>query len=244
VLERLLARWTLRTANSSAVAENVACQFRIPRNEIVIVPNAVEIPERDVEADRQAVRAELGLSPNQTIVLMVGRQTPAKNYPMFYRVCRRVTEHRPDVLFVCAGHGELASELQRLRDEMSLGQTIRILGLRHDIPRLMAAADVFCLTSNWEGFPNAVLEAMASGLPVLVTRFAGVEHLIQERTGVLVDLDDDRQMARTLGELLDDADKRAQLGREARQHVQQQFSWSRLISTMSAIYTRIVDIAN
>jgi len=237
LLEKLVGAGTIRTANSSAVADYVVDQLGIPRSKFRVVHNAVQIPNRDRAADRREVRREFGIEQGQPIVLMVGRQTPAKNYPMLFRAAQRIVSRRPEVTFLCAGHGELEDELSLLREQLGLGAHLRMLGLRHDVPRLMSAADIFCLTSNWEGFPNAVLEAMASGLPVIVTRFDAADEIIREgQTGLKVDLDNDAQLAEAIDSLLEDPARRGELGSQARQCVQEKFSWEKLVSVMTDLY--------
>ena len=168
-----------------------------------VLYNAVDPPNRNVQADRAEVRRELGLGPEQKLVLMVGRLTEAKDHPTLFCAAQRVLAIDPPVTFLCAGHGELEAALRRELAERKLTDRVRLLGLRRDVPRLLSAADVFCLTSRFEGFPNAVAEAMAAGLPVVCTRFEGVEEVVQDgRTGLLVGVGDDEALARRVGELL------------------------------------------
>ncbi len=239
LLEVFLGGRTIRTANTAAVADWLTQTLKIRRDAIRVIHNAVELPPVDRAAARTDVRAELGVLPETPIVLTVGRQTAAKNYPMFYRVARRVARQRPDVVFVSAGHGEEEPHLRDLHRQMGLGRTVRMLGLRHDVARLMAGADVFCLCSRWEGFPNVLVEAMASGLPVVSTAFPGVKEVLEDegnRLGVLVDIDGDEEMAARIVELLADSTRRDALGRAGRESVQRRFSWPRLVTQMEQLY--------
>jgi glycosyltransferase involved in cell wall biosynthesis len=156
---------------------------------------------------------------------------------MFFRAAQHLASRRPEVVFLCAGHGELEDELRLLHEQLGLGDHLRMLGLRRDVPRLMSAADIFCLTSDWEGFPNAVLEAMASGLPTVVTRFSSADEIIHDGwNGLKVDLDNDGQLAEAIESLLDDPTRRDELGSQARQYAQAEFSWEKLVSVMSELY--------
>ena len=138
------------------------------------------MPVRDRGADRADVKREFGMTPDQPILLAIGRQTAAKNYPMLYRAARRVLETRDDVRFLCAGHGEEQPNLKAMHEELGLGDRLRMLGLRCDVPRLLAAADVFCLPSRWEGMPNSLIEAMAAGLPAITARVPGIEEVVED----------------------------------------------------------------
>ncbi|MCX5685570.1 MAG: glycosyltransferase [Planctomycetota bacterium] len=240
--EFALNRRTLRTANSEAVARYVHGVLKVPLSRIVVIPNGVEVPPLDRQEARDTVRREFGLLPDQLLVLAVGRQTWAKNYPMLFRAARKTVARRSDTVFLCAGHGELEETLQQLHREMGLGASLRMLGLRHDVPRLMAAADVFCTSSRTEGCPNAVLEAMASGLPVVAARFeAACEIVADGRTGFLVGLNDDEAMADRLLDLLGDPALRARMGRAALDEVRDRFSFEKLVQRMSRLYTDFLD---
>jgi glycosyltransferase involved in cell wall biosynthesis len=242
LVEFALGRRILRTANSEAVAQYVHGALKIPRSRIVVIPNGVEVPPLDRKEARDTVRREFGLLPDQLLVLAVGRQTWAKNYPMLFRAARKTVARRSDVVFLCAGGGELAETLQQLHREMGLGASLLMLGLRHDVPRLLAAADVFCTSSQVEGCPNAVLEAMATGLPAVAARFDAAREVVADgRTGFLVDLNDDEAMAGRLLDLLGDPALRARMGQAALGEVQDRFSYEKLVQSMSQLYMGFLD---
>jgi glycosyltransferase involved in cell wall biosynthesis len=109
------------------------------------------------------------------------------------------------------------------------------------VHRWLLAADVFCLTSNNEGFPNVVLEAMAAGLPVVCTSFTSAREIIPDASlGILTPVGDDLEMARQISLLLDDQGRRMELGRSARQWVGDRFGWSKLVSQMESLYEELV----
>ena len=239
--ERLL-RCTTWTTNSQACAQRVREFLAVPPQRVKVLYNAVELPSRNVQEDRIEVRRELGLDPEQRLVLMVGRLTVAKDYPTLFRAAQRVSASDPRVTFLCAGHGELEAALRKELAERKLTDQVRMLGLRQDIPRLLSAADVFCLSSRFEGFPNAVAEAMAAGLPVVCARFGGVEEVIRDgSTGLLTGVGDDQDMAARVRELLDDAGARERLGRAAREWVRENLSWDRLLRQMDDLYRQVLE---
>ncbi len=239
LFEYVFGRRTLWTANTSAVADALVRFAGCSRSRIRVLHNAVEVPALDRAAARRSVRDELGLAPDAPLVLAVGRLHEAKNYPMFLRVARRVAARRPDAVFAVAGDGPLADELRALHAEMKLGDSLRMLGLRSDVPLLMAAADVFCLCSRWEGFPNVLVEAMASRLPAVTTSFAGVREIVDDgpdRIARAVDIDDDEAMAGHVAELLADPVAGAALADAACVSVRYRFSWDRLIRDLERLY--------
>src|SRR5206468_35244 len=147
--------------------------------------------EYAVPGDRTALLRLHGCPIDARVVLSVGRLTAAKNYEMLFRIAERCRGANQAHFFI-AGHGELEQELKTMAARMSVLDRVHFLGLRRDVPALLASADVFCYTSRFEGFPNALLEAMAAGLPIFTTRFTGVEEIIEDgATGLIVPQDDD-----------------------------------------------------
>ena len=108
------------------------------------------------------------------------------------------------------------------------------------MPRLLAAADVFCFTSLSEGFPNAVLEAMSTGLPVVCTSFPSMAELMSDsEQAILVPLDDDAAMAREILTLLDDPDRGRRMGASAQAYVRSRYTWDRTVANMEAVYDEL-----
>jgi len=236
--ERWLGPHTVWVANSGAVAQRLAHTLPLREEAIRVIPNAVEPSREDRPACRASVRREFGFAPDQPLVVSVGRLVDVKNYPMLFRAAKSVLAQRPDVRFLVAGHGPMESDLARLRDEMALGDSLRLLGLRNDVPRLLAAADVFCSSSRVEGCPNAILEAMTSGLPVVAARFAGADEVINDgKTGFLTPLDDDQALVTGLLDLLNDPARRTATGQAAQDSMQDRFSYERLVRDMERLYS-------
>jgi glycosyltransferase involved in cell wall biosynthesis len=136
--------------------------------------------------DRRAVRAELGLREDQLLVGMVARLHPMKDYPCMAAAARYVVERLPQVRFLWVGQGvERDPELSGLVAALGLQDKLVRWEARSDVPRLLAAMDVFCLSSRNEGFPNVVGEAMASGLPCVVTAAGDTEYLLGDSEWVV-----------------------------------------------------------
>ncbi|MHC4443326.1 MAG: glycosyltransferase [Planctomycetota bacterium] len=241
VYERLLINKTLRLANSKAVAESLEYYYGVPVERTKIIYNAVELAPCDRKAARSEIRQELGLPENQKLVLMVARLWPQKNWPMFVRSGAQVCKQRSDVTFIGAGYGPMQDKLETLIDELGMKERVRLVGLRNDIHRWYAAADVFCLTSDYEGFPNVVLEAMHTGLPVVCTSFNGADEVINHpHVGKIVPLDDHNAMAQQINMLLDDSARCQSLGNNAKSRAQRHFSWDVLVHTMESLYEGLI----
>jgi glycosyltransferase involved in cell wall biosynthesis len=235
--ERLLAKHSKLLVNSYSVARSMAQQYGLPLNSIDVAYNAVELPACDPVQSRLSVREELGLPVDSKVILMVARLDPQKNWPMFFRVARRICDVRNDAYFVGIGTGTLLSEFQDMIRKEGLEDRVHLLGTRLDVPRWLAAADLFCFTSDFEGFPNAVLEAMMAGAPVLCTRFdSAAELLTDPALGCLVPKDDDQAMAEQAIKLLDDLPRRMAIGAAAQATVQERYDWNTLLRTMEQFY--------
>jgi glycosyltransferase involved in cell wall biosynthesis len=179
-----------------------------PADRIVVVANGVEA--HTVCGSRLEVRRELGIPDSAVVALLAARLRPEKRVPDFVRAVVRARETHPELIGLIAGDGpdRPAVEAARERD------AVRLLGHRDDIPRLLEAADIFVLASEYEAVPMAILEAMAAGLPVVATTVGGVPEIIEHgSTGLLVAPRDPEAMAVSLAELAAGHGLRAAMGR-------------------------------
>ncbi len=156
---------------------------------------------------------------------------------MFLRAARRCGERRSDVTFVALGHLLRPAEMDALVDSIGARPFARIVEQREDVGRWLAAADIFCLTSDREGLPNVVLEAMAAGLPVICTDFGSARELLSDPSlGVILPRNDDAALAETVLALLDDPVRCRRFGEAARAHARTEFSWEKLVREMESLY--------
>ncbi len=175
-LERLTAHIDrMHVVNSRAIAGHVRRAFRLPARKIAIVPPSVEpVPGRPT---RQAARAALNIPDHEFAVLWIGRIDPVKRLEIVVR-CAEILSDVPS-RFLIAGDGPARDDLERTVRISSAARRIHLLGWRGDAPRLMAAADAFVFPSLTEGMPNAVLEALAAGLPVVASSIAPLQELAE-----------------------------------------------------------------
>jgi len=226
--------------NSTATAEAVARVIGAPPGRTTVVWNGIDLRERPSPVPREALLQRYGCPSGTRVVLTVGRLTAIKNYPMLLRVAARCRGRLP-VHFFVAGHGELETDLKNRARELNVADTVHFLGLRRDVPGLLGAADLFCYTSRYEGFPNALLEAMAAARPIVTARFAGVEDLIAPGlTARVVDPDDDEAAFEAVRTLLEDPAAAAGLGAAARRTVEERFTMERMVEATLGYYDRIM----
>jgi glycosyltransferase involved in cell wall biosynthesis len=200
-----------------------------PRDRLRTVVNAVTRPPQH---DRDDVRRRLGIPLDAPVVLNVARLVEQKRHDVLLEAWEHVPA--PAVLLV-AGDGPLRSTLRE-------SERVRILGDRDDVDRLLAAADVFTLSSDWEGLPMALLEAMSCGLPVVATAVDGVVRACAD-AGVLVPRRDPAALGEALRALCEDAARRRALGDAARRRVEEHYSPAALAAGYKALYAELGTVA-
>ncbi|WP_035812764.1 glycosyltransferase family 4 protein [Jiangella gansuensis] len=207
-LERLAAR---RSDVTLGVSSDLVARAReLGAPDVRLAPVAaprVSEPTRD----RDAVRASLG-AVDRPLLLAVNRLAEQKGLDTLLAAAERWRLRDPQPLVVVAGHGPEHARLQQVIDRDGL--PVRLLGQRTDVPDLLAAADLYVLTSVWEGRPLVIQEAMQVGLPVVTTAAGGVPELVGDGAEV-VPVGDVAAVADTVSALLDDAGRRAELGKRA-----------------------------
>ncbi|GMU23182.1 MAG: glycosyl transferase [Phycisphaerae bacterium] len=239
-VERLTQHRVQHLGNSRACAAAVAEVVKVPLAKFAVVYNGVAIPDPVSGAARARLRQEFGIPEGHQMVVTVGRLSPQKNYPMLLRVAQRA-RGRLAVRFVIAGHGELEPELRSLAAELGVADLVHFAGLRHDVPAIFGSGDVFCYTTSFEGFPNVLLEAMAGGLPIVTTGFAGADELIEDGlNGRIVPLDDDAAAFAALQQICEDGDLATRLGQNARATVAERFSMEQMVANTLKIYQKML----
>lgn len=162
---RLLARVSTRRV---ACGEAAAAYLFPSRKDVVLIPNAVDI-DRFANASGAAVRAELGIRDGQLVIIQVGRFMPVKNHLRSLAIAQTLCQTQVDFQLLLVGTGSEQDRIAGLVRGCGLEGCVRLLGLRSDIPELMAAADVMLMPSLHEGFPVVLVEAQAAGLPSVVS---------------------------------------------------------------------------
>jgi glycosyltransferase involved in cell wall biosynthesis len=190
-------------ALSRAMADGIA-ELGVPSERIIVQYNGVNHDQFYVR-DRARARGELGLPPDSPVVVYVGNLEHVKAPDVLIRAFSRLLEVTADEpLLVMVGAGSLLPSLTRIIREKGLVERVRLVGRKpHDaIPVWLAAADLLCVPSRMEGCPNVVIEAFASGRPVVATSVGGLPELVHEARGILVPRDDPDRLAVALAQAL------------------------------------------
>lgn len=170
----------------------------------------------------------------------VGRLSREKGADVFLRAAARVVMEVPEARFVVVGDGPDREALEALIGELHIRENVSMLGRRDDIPSVLASVDVMVSSSRQEGLPMAILEGMASGLPLIATAVGDVPTVVRdERTGVLVPAEDVGALSGAMVGLLRDPERRKRLGTAARRLIEDEFSAER----MTAEYVRVYEEA-
>ena len=199
----------------AGVADDLAANYGVPRSKIHVLHNPVDLDAIAREAS-EPIAGEV--SGDRPVVAAAGRLAGVKNYPLLIAAIAELQAKTPVHVWIL-GEGPERARLETLARERGVGARVRFLGFQQNPWRYIARADVFALTSTYEGFGNVLIEAMACGTPVVATRSPGTVEIIADgETGALVD-HDARSIADAIGALLSDRAKRdAQVAR-ARQSV-------------------------
>lgn len=253
-MQKRVQRWACSLADRILVNAYAIRDWLIadgyPAEKIHVIRNGAHVPRLDVAAERKRIRSELGIPASAKVAIMVSRLNPKKGVEDFIDTLPRVLAQLPDAWLVIAGNVVLASpghedaylkELAERARRLGAPERILFTGLRRDVPSLLACADVSVLPSYSEGLPNSVIEAMASGLPVVATRVGGVPELVRPRhTGFLVPPGDVDSLAEALVTVLANPFLGKRLGEAGRVQIQSEFSFEKMFRETVALYARVL----
>lgn len=221
------------------VADYFVRTIGIPEKRVMIVPNGVDIAAFD--CDREAARAELGLSPHDVVIGTVGRLEPEKDQATLLEAFRQVKGGNRPIRLLIVGDGRMAGELKSQAERIGVSDRTLFLGYRRDIPKLLAAMDVFVLSSIREGLPISLIEAMAARRPVVASDIGSIKDLVQDgRNGVLVPSGDAVSFGKVLQRLIENRELREGLGEGGHRTVEASFSLSTMIRTYEDLYCSVL----
>ena len=235
-LERLIAKRAHRVACvSHSVARFVHRRAGIPMEKLVVIPNGFD-PDQ-YPARQPADLTSLGIPAERPVILYVGRLERQKGVDWLLRLAPEIFGRAPNHQLLLVGEGSQRHALVRQAEALGIAGHVHFAGRRSDIPEIMRAAKLLVLPSRWEGMPNVVLEAMATGLPVLATRAAGVEELLgPDATMQVVDFGDDSSFVHRAATLLLHTTLASSLGRRNQERATSCFSLRDMIARYENLY--------
>ena len=215
----------------------------IPNNKITIIRNCVDFQRYKRNIDRQKAREVIGFTEENMIGVVVATFKKQKGHRFLVEAVSSLVQKYPEFRVLFVGDGELRSEMENLVDELGLKGVIHFLGTRSDIPSILAASDLFILPSLWEGLPMALIEAMASGLPVVATRVSGTsEVMVDGKSGILVEPGVSKALASAIQKMLENPEKTREMGIFARDRVEDLFSAKTQASEYIELFNRNISL--
>ena len=217
-----------------------------PAAKIQCIPNGVDLDRfEEDEAVGHGIRRDLGLD-DHFLWLAIGRLEPQKDYPNMLRAFASLAERFRHARLAVVGDGPLRDDLATLANRLDIADRVMWLGIREDIPALLQAADAFVLSSKYEGLPMVLLEATASGLPVVATSGGGVAEIVSEDAGGLLVVPENANALRGAMEqvmMLTPAE-RAEWGRQASERTRARYSLDAVTDRWEGVYSSLVgDVA-
>jgi glycosyltransferase involved in cell wall biosynthesis len=211
-----------------AVADSVRQVYSLPQP--VSIPNGIDTDRFWRPESRDSWRLRNGFRDEDLLIVSVGRLERQKNPAALVRAMKCI----PEAHLLLVGQGSLRADLEGHKQ-------VHLLGVRDDVPEILAASDIFALASDWEGLPLAVIEAMAAGLPVVATSVGCVPEAIQHgTTGLLVPPGSDRELVAGIRRLTENSMLRRQMGAAARKCAHS-FSLDAMVAAYEDLFHKLLD---
>lgn len=242
---RLLQRALFRLVDgnstvSASLRSEMQRSFGLPGSSVTTIINGVDVDRfRPDAARRLQARRKLGIGEDDVLFGTVGRLVPVKDYLTLVRAFGTAVRRCPNAALLIVGDGPDADTLRAAADDLCGGHRIAFVGNRDDVPSLMNAMDVFCLTSLREGLSNTLLESHACGLPAIATDTGGNPEVVQQgMTGFLFPVGAQNELAELMVRLANEKVLRERFGEAARQRAVSEFSIARMVREYEAMYER------
>ncbi len=240
-LDRLSLRHYEKVICVSEDLYRLSCGCGVPARRCELLENGVDLDDYRRRRPVAEAKRRLGLRPDRLLVGAAGRLSAEKGFDALIHAIHALQRGGLAVDLVVVGEGDERPRLEARIAELGLGDSVRLLGYRSDLPDWYEAMDVFALSSLREGLPNVLLEAMALETPVVATRIAGVPRLVRhEENGLLVEPGFVEELAEALGRVLRDAELRGRLARAGRRTVEADYSFAVRMDKLRVLYDRLL----
>jgi glycosyltransferase involved in cell wall biosynthesis len=234
-------RGVLPVAIAREVADSIRRVYGI--EDFPLIPNGIPVDTfRGPSTDAERWRNKERFAPTDVLFVCVAVLRPQKNPALLLEAFHRgpASDPRAHLLFVGEGGGALESELERQIGALGLQERVHLLGLRSDIPEILNAADVFVLSSDYEGNPLAVLEAMAAGKPVISTAVGGVPELVEGGCGLLVPPREAQALSKAMRYMLERPEARKSMGEASARRAVERFDLRVMTEAYEDLYMKLI----
>jgi glycosyltransferase involved in cell wall biosynthesis len=232
-------RGVVPVAIASEVADSIRRVYGI--DDFPLIPNGIPVDKfRGPSMDRESWRKKEGFAPTDVLYVCVAGLRPQKNHPLLLEAFHRGPASDPRAHLLSAGAGTLKSRLETQIGALGLQEKVHLLGHRSDVPDVLNAADVFVLSSDYEGNPLAVLEAMTAGKAMISTAVGGVPELVEGGCGLLVPPRDAQALSRAMSHLLENPDARKSMGEMAARRAVERFDVRAMTEAYEDLYRWLI----
>ena len=227
-------------ANSEAVREDTIRTERLPRAMVCAIHNGIDGTDYPT-VPNEALKTSLGLHGSEPVIGVIANFIRYKGHVPFLSAFAQLVADHPRAVALLIGEGQERARCEALAQGLQIGHAVRFLGTRSDVPQLMSLVDFVVHPSLTEGFPNSILEGMASGKPVVATNVGGSpEAVLDGVTGFVVPPGDDQALVAPMRILARDLTRRQSMGAAARQRVLSEFALDRMIRRYERLYEAVV----
>lgn len=239
---RILDRWTASLVTKYIVQTEVAKKelskvLRVSTKKFQVIPNAIDLTEFDFYLDEKQKKTTLDIPDNHTVITCVSNLRRGKGHEYLLQAFERIFQTHRDLTLLIVGNGERMNELIDLVSSYASKENIKFLGNRTDVKDILRISDIFVLPTLGEGMSNAIMEAMASGIPIVTTDIPENRELIENNvSGVLVFPKDSENLAITLKTMANDPLLRKRLGVAARRVLEEKFSLPIITEKLSGLF--------
>jgi glycosyltransferase involved in cell wall biosynthesis len=232
-------RGVVPVAIASEVADSIRRVYGI--DDFPLIPNGIPVDKfRGPSMDRESWRKKEGFAPTDVLYVCVAGLRPQKNHPLLLEAFHRGPASDPRAHLLSAGAGTLKSRLETQIGALGLQEKVHLLGHRSDVPDVLNAADVFVLSSDYEGNPLAVLEAMTAGKAMISTAVGGVPELVEGGCGLLVPPRDAQALSRAMSHLLENPDARKLMGEMSARRAVERFDVRAMTEAYEDLYRWLI----
>jgi glycosyltransferase involved in cell wall biosynthesis len=211
------------------------------QDKITVIYNGVDLKRYGMPVDKMMVLSPLGLEPHTCLIAVLATLKEEKGHRYLIEAMGNVTSRYKNVHTLLIGDGPLRYELQEYVKRLDLEGHIHFLGSRHDVPELLAASDLFVLPSLYEGFSMALLEAMASGKPIVATAVSGtIQAMIANQTGLIVPPQNSQELSKAILQLLSSPEQAFTMGQTAKRRAEANYGAQKQAEKLLVLYNSIL----
>jgi glycosyltransferase involved in cell wall biosynthesis len=242
IMNRILSKITDKiVAVSEDVKEDIIRYDSIDPSKIEVIPNGIDVERFNPEKNTANIRKEFSLEEDDIVIGFIGRIVPAKGLEYLLNALPYLKEEFKSIKLLIVGEGSLVEELKERAKKNNIFDNILFTGKRRDIPEILASINIFVMPSIAEGLPNALLEAMAMGKPIVTTEVGGIPEIVKNGfNGLLVPPRDTLSLSKAIKELISNDQLAAKLGQAARDLVHDNLSIKAIAQKWQSLYLSIL----